>query len=64
MVRSQDEQFRLAGALRRMMNRTLSMAWYEDMTEQRRKLDQALRRMMHRKLSMGWLSTIDQFTKG
>ena len=48
------------GALIRMMNRKLSMAWeswqawYADLLEQRRKLAHALARLMHRKLAMAW----------
>ena len=59
-----DQQFRLAGALRRMMNRQLSMAWeswqewYADLMEQRRKLAHALARLMHRKLAMAWITWV------
>jgi len=55
-----DQQFRLAGALRRMMNRKLSMAWetwqqwYADLLHQRFILNGAIHRMLKRKLSMAW----------
>lgn len=55
-----EEQRKIAGALRRMFNRKLSMAWerwqywYEELLEQRWKIAGALRRMLKRKLSMAW----------
>ena len=59
--RQQEEMKHLmTGAIRRMMNRKLSMAWeqwqqwYADIKDQQFKLAGALRRMMNRKLSMGW----------
>jgi len=54
------QMFMLRGALNRMRNRLLSMAWekwqqwYADLMEQKRFMAGALRRMLHRQLSMAW----------
>ena len=51
---------RAAGAITRMMNRPLSLAWeryqfwYYELMEQKRRLQGAVRRMLNRKLSMAW----------
>jgi len=51
---------RAAGAIMRMMNRPLSLAWeryqhwYYELMEQKRRLEGAVRRMLNRNLSMAW----------
>jgi hypothetical protein len=55
-----DQQFRLAGALRRMMNRQLSMGWekwqewYAQIKDQQRLMGGAISRFMKRQMSMAW----------
>ena len=72
-----DQRRKLDQALRRMMNRKVSMAWlrwrewYLDLLDQQFKLAGALKRMMNRKLSMAWEqwqvrnpdNTCDRYTK-
>ena len=55
-----DQQFKLAGALKRMMNRKLSQAWeqwqywYAEVMDQKARLANALIRLINRKFCMAW----------
>ena len=56
------QQYKTAGAIRRMLNRKLSMAWEtwqqvcEEMRRQRELLASAMRKFMRAKLFLGWNS--------